>query len=71
MLCPRCGRFKLWFHGTEGVFEVAGNGRMLDKNKKYIQSYVHDGRLVCRQCGEIAYDDAVFEKQLRIELSNQ
>ena len=68
MLCPRCGRFRLQFHGAEGTFEVAGNGRLLDKDKKYLQFYVHDGRLTCPRCGDMSYDDAVFEKQLRVEL---
>lgn len=68
MLCPRCARFKLQFHGTEGTFEVGGNGRLLDEQKKYLKNYVHDGRLVCPRCGELSYDDDVFEKQLRIKL---
>ena len=68
MLCPQCGRFKLTFTGAEGSFAVAGNGRLLDKEKKYLQAYVHDGRLICPRCGELSYDDALFEKQLRIAL---
>jgi hypothetical protein len=71
MLCPLCGRFKLRFYGTEGTFELAGNGRLLDKDKKYLQVYVHDGRLACPRCGEMPYDDAVFEKQLRVELKGK
>lgn len=68
MLCPRCGRFKLKFHGSEGTFDVAGNGRLLSKDNKYLRTYVHDGRLACPRCGELPYDDGIFEKQLRIEL---
>lgn len=68
MLCPYCGRFKLLFHGTEGTFTIGGNGRLLDKHNKYLHTYVHDGRLACPRCGDLAYDDAVFEKFLRVEL---
>jgi hypothetical protein len=68
MLCPLCGRFKLVFQGSEGTFAVAGNGRLLDRNHQYIRDYVHDGRLCCSRCGELAYNDRVFEKELRIEL---
>lgn len=71
MLCPQCGRFKLQFHGLEGTFEVAGNGRLLSKDKKYLRDYVHDGRLACPRCGEMPYDDRIFEKQLRVELKGR
>ena len=71
MLCPRCARFKLQFQGVEGIFEVAGNGRLLDEHKKYLRHYVHDGRLTCPRCGELPYDDAVFEQQLRIKLTGE
>jgi hypothetical protein len=71
MLCPYCGRFKLLFHGMEGTFAIAGNGRLLDKDNKYLRTHVHDGRLSCPRCGDLAYDDAVFEKTTRVELKKE
>jgi hypothetical protein len=56
------------FHGLEGTFAVAGNGRLLDANNKYLRDHIHDGRLSCPRCGDLPYDDSIFEKQLRIEL---
>jgi uncharacterized Zn finger protein (UPF0148 family) len=68
VLCPVCGRFKLVFVGMEGTFTVAGNGRLLDKHNKYITGHIHDGRLYCPRCGDMRYNDDIFEKQIRIEL---